>query len=85
MKHKSIFSTYLNDLATVTRQGDAREESFYPALADVLKDTGKTDAHVTTLPRPTEGGNPDFRLWNGTDRLPDGYGYRANARNSARA
>ena len=73
MKHKSIFSTYLNDLAAVARQGDAREESFYPALADMLKEmaraTGKTDAHVTTLPRPTEGGNPDFRVWNGTDRI----------------
>ena len=31
--------------------------------------TGKKDVHVTTLPRPTEGGNPDFRLWNGTDRI----------------
>ena len=60
-------------LAAVARQGDAREESFYPALADMLKEmacaTGKTDVHVTTLPRPTEGGNPDFRLWNGTDRI----------------
>ena len=68
-----IFSTYLNNLAAVARQGDAREESFYPALADMLKEmataTGKTDVHVTTLPRATEGGNPDFRLWNGTDRI----------------
>ena len=73
MNQKAIFSTYLKNLAAVTRQGDAREESFYPALADMLKEmaraTGKTDAHVTTLPRPTEGGNPDFRLWNGTDRI----------------
>ena len=73
MNQKTIFSTYLNNLAAVARQGDAREESFYPALADMLKEvacaTGKTDVHVTTLPRPTEGGNPDFRLWNGTDRI----------------
>ena len=73
MNQKAIFSTYLNNLAAVARQGDAREESFYPALADMLKEmaraTGKTDVHVTTLPRPTEGGNPDFRLWNGTDRI----------------
>ena len=55
------------------RQGDAREESFYPVLADMLggmaRATGKTNIHVTTLPRPTEGGNPDFRLWNGRDRI----------------
>ena len=73
MNQKIIFLTYLNNLAAVARQGDAREESFYPTLADMLKEiahaTGKTDVHVTTLPRPTEGGNPDFRLWNGTDRI----------------
>ena len=73
MNHNPIFSAYLNNLAAVARQGDAREESFYPALADMLKEvahaTGKTDVHVTTLPRATEGGNPDFRLWNGTDRI----------------
>lgn len=73
MSKKAIFSTYLKNLAAVARQGDAREESFYPALADMLKKiahtTGRTDAHVTTLPKPTEGGNPDFLLWNGTDRI----------------
>ena len=73
MSQKSIFSTYLNDLTAIARQGDAREESFYPALSDMLAETaratGKTHVHVTTLPKPTEGGNPDFRLWNGTDRI----------------
>ena len=73
MNQRSIFSTYLNDLTAVVRQGDAREESFYPALADMLAETaratGRTHVHVTTLPKPTEGGNPDFRLWNGTDRI----------------
>ena len=73
MNQKTIFSTYLKNLAAVARQGDAREESFYPALAKMLEEmacaTGKTDVHVTTLPRPTEGGNPDFRLWNGADRI----------------
>ncbi len=73
MSKKIIFSTYLKNLAAVVRQGDAREESFYSALADMLEEmaraTGRTDVHVTTFPRPTEGGNPDFRLWNGTDRI----------------
>ena len=73
MSSKAFFSAYLKKLAAVARQGDAREESFYPALADMLKGmadaTGRTHVHVTTLPRPTEGGNPDFRLWNGTDRI----------------
>ena len=73
MSGKAIFSTYFKHLTAIVRQGDAREESFYPALAEMLKEmarsAGKTDVHVTTLPRPTEGGNPDFRLWNGTDRI----------------
>ncbi len=73
MNQKSIFSTYLNALTAVARQGDAREESFYPALADMLAETaratGRTHVHVTTLPKRTEGGNPDFRLWNGRDRI----------------
>ena len=73
MSQKAIFSAYLEELASVARQGDAREESFYPALADMLEKlavyTGRKHVHVTTLPRPTEGGNPDFRLWNGADRI----------------
>ena len=73
MNPKTIFSSYLNDLSTVAHQGDAREESFYPALAKMLEAfahaTGRTHVHVTTLPRPTDGGNPDFRIWNGTDRI----------------
>ena len=73
MSQKTVFSKYLKNLADVARQGDAREESFYPALEDMLKEmaraTGRTHVHVTTLPRPTEGGNPDFRLWNGADRI----------------
>ena len=73
MSPQAIFSSYLQGLATVNRQGDAREESFYPVLKDMLEQmaqsAGKAHVHVTTLPRPTEGCNPDFRLWNGKDRI----------------
>ena len=73
MTPKAIFTKYLTDLADVAGQGDAREESFYPALETMLNGfaeaTGKKNVHVTTLPRPTEGGNPDFRLWNGKDKI----------------
>ena len=73
MTHKSIFTKYLKDLADVAGQGDAREESFYPALEAMLNGiaeaSGKKHVHVTTLPRPTDGGNPDFRLWNGKDQI----------------
>ena len=73
MSKKAVFSTYFKDLAAVAHRGDAREESFYPALGKMLegiaRETGRTHVHVTTLPRPTDGGNPDFRLWNGKDRI----------------
>lgn len=73
MSQKAIFAGYFKHLAAIARQGDAREESFYSALAAMLKavadDSGRQHVHVTTLPKPTEGGNPDFRLWNGTDRI----------------
>ena len=73
MSPNAVFSTYFKDLASVAHRGDAREESFYPALGKMLggiaKATGRAHVHVTTLPKPTEGGNPDFRLWNGKDRI----------------
>ena len=73
MSRETLFKTYLKHLVVSAQQGDAREESFYPVLADMLKEmansTGRPHVHVTTLPRPTKGGNPDFRLWNGKDRI----------------
>jgi hypothetical protein len=73
MRVKTLFKKCLKDLSDVSLRGDAREESFYPALAGLLQQvtevTGRTHVHVATLPRPTEAGKPDFRLWNGTDRI----------------
>ncbi len=73
MTDKTLFTDYFKELHAVARRGDAREESFYPALASMLKatadSTGRKHASVTTLPKPTDAGNPDFRLWNGTDRI----------------
>ncbi|MCR4392303.1 MAG: hypothetical protein NUV94_05945, partial [Candidatus Acetothermia bacterium] len=69
MAEKVLFRGYLADLTAVAAQGDAREESFYPALADFLaayaRATRLDNVHVTTLPKPTEAGNPDFRVWDG--------------------
>ncbi|HOJ03261.1 MAG TPA: N-6 DNA methylase [Bacteroidota bacterium] len=73
MSQQSPFKSYFNELQAVARQGDAREESFYPALAEMLKavadSTGRKEVRVTTLPKGTDAGNPDFRLWNGVDRI----------------
>ena len=73
MNTQKLFKDYLEELRAIARQGDAREESFYPALAGMLQSvadaTGRKHIRVTTLPKPTDAGNPDFRLWNGTDRI----------------
>ena len=48
--------------------GDAREESYYPAFAQLLSEAadhaGHDSVRVTVNPRPTEGGDPDFRVRN---------------------
>ena len=68
-----LFRRYLKELATVARQGDAREESYYPAfkgLVEALGDhLGRGRVVVTVLPKPTEAGNPDFRVWDGKSQI----------------
>ena len=73
MNSRPLFTKYLKELSAVAMQGDAREESFYPVLKTMLEEAakaqGRAHVHVTALPKPTDAGNPDFRLWNGTDRI----------------
>ncbi|HQL88871.1 MAG TPA: hypothetical protein PLH67_14735, partial [Lentisphaeria bacterium] len=61
MSYQTPFNAYFKELHAVAHQGDAREESFYPALAAMLKavaeGTGRKDVIVTTQPRPTDAGN----------------------------
>lgn len=63
---KALFNKYLKDLAGVARRGDAREESFYPALGEMLAEVaraqGRKEVSVTTLPKATDAGNPDYGL-----------------------
>ena len=64
---------YLKTLFAVLSQGDAREESFYPALAklftDCAQERGQANVRVTAQPKKTEGGNPDFRVWDGKEHI----------------
>ena len=64
--------SYLQSIATLTQRGDAREESYYPALQSLLEDLAQTlhrAVQVTVLPKPTEAGNPDFRIWDGSHQV----------------
>ena len=73
MESKAILDNYFKVITEVASQGDAREESFYSCLETLLQQyaesTGRSDVHVTTLPKKTEAGNPDFRVWNGQHRI----------------
>jgi len=64
-----MIDTYIKKIASITKRGDAREESYYPALAALLEEFSQTKRHkkaeVTQLPKKTEAGNPDFRVWDG--------------------
>jgi len=73
MKDKAILRSYLKNLHKIITQGDAREESFYSALEALIdayaQATTKERIHVTTLPKKTEAGNPDFRIWDGQQHI----------------
>jgi predicted helicase len=64
---------YLKKIANTTAQGDAREESYYTHFSNFLSafanDIGKTKTQITTLPKKTEAGNPDFRVWDGRQHI----------------
>ncbi|HRG02237.1 MAG TPA: N-6 DNA methylase [Bacteroidia bacterium] len=64
-----MLKQYLSEIANTTIQGDAREESYYLHLSNLVKafsdSIGKTKTHITILPKKTEAGNPDFRIWDG--------------------
>lgn len=71
---RKLFKDYLNRIAKTTNQGDAREESYYPALEALLEVfarevMGRQAIEVTVLPKKTEAGNPDFRVWDGQQRI----------------
>ncbi|MDD8018595.1 MAG: N-6 DNA methylase, partial [Bacteroidota bacterium] len=64
---------YLKKISATTARGDAREESYYPHFSRFLEtfaeETGKKNIQITTLPKKTEAGNPDFRVWDGKQKI----------------
>ncbi|HAF48170.1 MAG TPA: DNA methyltransferase [Anaerolineaceae bacterium] len=70
-----MLKAYMKEIADTTKRGDAREESYYGSLADLLSDFPLEEGRatdVTTLPKKTDAGNPDFRVWDG-DHFIVGY------------
>jgi predicted helicase len=64
---------YFKKIFEVNKTGDAREESYYSTLEDLLNTCGDTlekkKFHITTLPKKTEAGNPDYRIWDGRQHI----------------
>ena len=58
MSKSAIFSTYFKDLAAVAQQGDAREESFYPALGEIAGRDSQSDRQGRTYTSPRFPGPP---------------------------
>jgi hypothetical protein len=68
-----MLEAYIKKIWQKFNQGDAREESYYSILEDLLTDYAKFSQRnnicVTTLPKKTEAGNPDFRIWDGSQQI----------------
>jgi len=68
-----MVKSYLKELYKVASLGDAREESYYSLLEGLLNEytesVGRRNIHITTLPKKTEAGNPDFRIWDGKQHI----------------
>jgi len=70
---QDVLKSYFKKIYEVNKRGDATEESYYSTLEDLLKAYGdsieKKKFHITTLPKKTEAGNPDFRIWDGKQHI----------------
>ncbi|MBN1270893.1 MAG: adenine methyltransferase [Candidatus Aminicenantes bacterium] len=70
---KKILEKYLRNLNATSKHGDAREESYYKHLDSLIKQFADVqnikNIDVTILPKKTEAGNPDFRIWDGRNHI----------------
>jgi len=68
-----ILERFIDRIAAQLQRGDAREETFYPSLETLITslgaELGYNNIDATTLPKRTEAGNPDFRIWDGSHRI----------------
>ncbi|MBI4654159.1 MAG: N-6 DNA methylase [Nitrospirae bacterium] len=68
-----MLKSYVKKIFEVAKRGDAREESYYSCLEELLNDyadsINKKQIYITTLPKKTDAGNPDFRIWDGKQHI----------------
>ncbi|MDX9835157.1 MAG: type ISP restriction/modification enzyme [Desulfobulbus sp.] len=70
---KEILSDYLSKIQALINSGKATEESYYHILKEMIDawalKNNRKNCEVLILPKATEGGNPDFRVWDGKARI----------------
>lgn len=68
-----MLKDYSNNIFKTFSHGDAREESYYHHLSKFIIDYSSSidykNISVTILPKKTDAGNPDFRVWDGKNRI----------------
>ena len=67
-----VLKEYIKNITQTYTKGDAREESYYKHLDNLLMQYAEKISKrisVTTLPKKTEAGNPDFRIWDGKTHI----------------
>ena len=68
-----MLRSYLKKICEIIQRGDAREETYYSTLEKLLQEysesINKKDIKITILPKKTEAGNPDFRIWDGKQHI----------------
>ena len=68
-----MLKSYLNNLQATINKGDAREESYYKHIEDLILEFADVNKlkkiNITVLPKKTEAGNPDFRVWDGRNHI----------------
>ncbi len=67
-----MLKNYLSEIKETFLRGDAREESYYSCLGKLINkfaESRKLKTAITTLPKKTEAGNPDFRIWDGKNHI----------------
>ncbi len=70
---EELLKQYLKNLTNTFQRGDAREESYYTNLDELIKKMAAIlkvkNIDITILPKKTEAGNPDFRIWDGKNHI----------------
>lgn len=67
-----LVTNYIKEICSKISKGDSTEQSYYGILEKFLIEFGLSigkKTSVTVIPKQTEAGNPDFRIWDGETKI----------------